>query len=129
MNPECGSRERAQLGWGLLLFWSWSSSTPVIFPFVVLTVDARTEGAQAFWSGLDAMTLPRASLSRSLCGLRGPSHVSCPLVRGRLSHLLTNDIGLDVNIYGQTEGSEGKNKEVVCHFILQWTTFCQNSPP
>ena len=26
-------------------------------------------------------------------------------------------------------GSQGKNIEVVCHFLLQWTTFCQNSPP
>ena len=26
-------------------------------------------------------------------------------------------------------GSQGKNTEVVCHFLLQWTTFCQNCPP
>ena len=26
-------------------------------------------------------------------------------------------------------GSQGKNTEVVCHPLLQWTTFCQNSPP
>ena len=26
-------------------------------------------------------------------------------------------------------GSQGKNTEVVCHFLLQWTTFCQISPP
>ena len=26
-------------------------------------------------------------------------------------------------------GSQGKNTEVVCHSFLQWTTFCQNSPP
>ena len=26
-------------------------------------------------------------------------------------------------------GSQGKNTEVVCHFLLQWTTFCQNYPP
>ena len=25
-------------------------------------------------------------------------------------------------------GSQGKNKEVVCHSLLQWTTFCQTSP-
>ena len=25
-------------------------------------------------------------------------------------------------------GSEGKNTEVVCHSLLQWTLFCQNSP-
>ena len=25
--------------------------------------------------------------------------------------------------------SQGKNTEVVCHSFLQWTTFCQNSPP
>ena len=26
-------------------------------------------------------------------------------------------------------GSQGKNTKVVCHSILQWTTFGQNSPP
>ena len=26
-------------------------------------------------------------------------------------------------------GSQGKNTEVVCHSLLQWITFCQNSPP
>ena len=26
-------------------------------------------------------------------------------------------------------GSQGKNTEVVCHSFLQWTTFCQISPP
>ena len=25
--------------------------------------------------------------------------------------------------------SQGKKTEVVCHSLLQWTTFCQNSPP
>ena len=23
-------------------------------------------------------------------------------------------------------GSQGKNAEVICHSLLQWTTFCQN---
>ena len=26
-------------------------------------------------------------------------------------------------------GSQGKNIEVVCHSLLQWTVFCQSSPP
>ena len=26
-------------------------------------------------------------------------------------------------------GSQGKNTEVVCHSLLQWTTYCQTSPP
>ena len=26
-------------------------------------------------------------------------------------------------------GFSGKNTEVVCHSLLQWTTFCQTSPP
>ena len=26
-------------------------------------------------------------------------------------------------------GSQGKNTEVVCHSLIQWTTFCQTSPP
>ena len=25
--------------------------------------------------------------------------------------------------------SQGKNTEVICHSLLQWTTFCQTSPP
>ena len=25
-------------------------------------------------------------------------------------------------------GSQGKNTKAVCHSLLQWTTFCQNSP-
>ena len=28
-----------------------------------------------------------------------------------------------------SQGSQGKNTEVVCHSLLQWTTFCQTSPP
>ena len=27
-----------------------------------------------------------------------------------------------------SQGSRGKNTDVVCHSLLQWTTFCQNSP-
>ena len=30
---------------------------------------------------------------------------------------------------GCSWGSQGKNTEVVCHSLLQWTAFCQNSPP
>ena len=26
-------------------------------------------------------------------------------------------------------GSKGKNTEMVCHSLLQWSMFCQNSPP
>ena len=26
-------------------------------------------------------------------------------------------------------GSQGRNTEVVCHFLLQWSTLCQTSPP
>ena len=26
-------------------------------------------------------------------------------------------------------GSQGKDTEVVCDSLLQWTMFCQNSPP
>ena len=26
-------------------------------------------------------------------------------------------------------GSQGKNTEVTCHSLLQWTTFCHSSPP
>ena len=26
-------------------------------------------------------------------------------------------------------GARGMSSEMVCHSLLQWTTFCQNSPP
>ena len=29
----------------------------------------------------------------------------------------------------RTWGSQGNSAEVVCHPLLQWATFCQNSPP
>ena len=28
-----------------------------------------------------------------------------------------------------SRGSQGKNTEVICHSLPQWTTFCQTSPP
>ena len=31
--------------------------------------------------------------------------------------------------YYCSRGSQGKNTEVVCYSLLQWTMFCQNSPP
>ena len=34
-----------------------------------------------------------------------------------------------VNIKSIAWASQGKNTEEVCHSLLQWTTFCQNSPP
>ena len=48
-------------------------------------------------------------------------------------HLLTWGVHLSVScIFAFSYcswGSQGKNTEVVCHSLLQWTTFCQNSPP
>ena len=43
-------------------------------------------------------------------------------------------LGLCVSLQWRTVaycawGSQGKNTEVVCCCLLQWTTFCQNSPP
>ena len=48
-------------------------------------------------------------------------------------HLLTWGVHLSVSylfafLYSSW-GSQRKNTEVVCHSLLQWTTFCQNSPP
>ena len=48
-------------------------------------------------------------------------------------HLLTWGVPLSVSYYFAFSycswGSQGKNTEVVCHSLLQWTTFCQTSPP
>ena len=48
-------------------------------------------------------------------------------------HLLTCGVHLSVSYLFTFSycswGSQGKNTEVVCHSLLQWTTFCQNSPP
>ena len=38
--------------------------------------------------------------------------------------------GLESHVFSYCSwGSQGKNTELVCHSLLQWTTFCQTSPP
>ena len=48
-------------------------------------------------------------------------------------HLLTWGVPLSVSYYFAftycSWDSQSKNTEVVCHSLLQWTTFCQTSPP
>ena len=48
-------------------------------------------------------------------------------------HLLTWGVHLSVSYLFAfsycSSGSQGKNTEVVCHSLLQWTTFCQSSAP
>ena len=48
-------------------------------------------------------------------------------------HLLTWGVHLSVSYLFAFSycswGSEGENTEVLCHSLLQWTTFCHNSPP
>ena len=50
-----------------------------------------------------------------------------------IGHLLTWGVNLSVShLFAFSYcswASQGKNTEVVCHSLLQWTTFCQNSPP
>ena len=50
-----------------------------------------------------------------------------------IGHLLTWRVHLSVSYLFAFSccswGSQGKNTEVVCHSLLQWTTFCQTSPP
>ena len=49
--------------------------------------------------------------------------------------VLQSMVSQGAGLYWATEltdcswGPQGKNTEVVCHSLLQWTTFCQNSPP
>ena len=50
-----------------------------------------------------------------------------------MGHLPTWGVHLSVSYHFAfsycSRGSQGKNTEVVCHSCLQWTTFCQTSPP
>ena len=50
-----------------------------------------------------------------------------------IGHLLTWEINLSVSYLSAFSycswDSQGKNTEEVCHSLLQWTTFCQTSPP
>ena len=50
-----------------------------------------------------------------------------------MGHLLTWGVPLSVSYHFAFSycswGSQGKNTEVICHSLLQWTTFYQNSPP
>ena len=51
------------------------------------------------------------------------------LIRQHIGHLLTWGVHLSVSYLFAFSycswGSQGKNTEVVCHSLLQWTTFCQ----
>ena len=50
-----------------------------------------------------------------------------------IGHLLTWGVPLSVSYHFTFSycswGSQGKNTELACHSLLQWTTFCQTSPP
>ena len=50
-----------------------------------------------------------------------------------IGHLLTWGVPLSVSYHFAFSycswGSQGKKTEVACHSLLQWTTFCQTSPP
>ena len=50
-----------------------------------------------------------------------------------MGHLLTWGVPLSVSYHFAFSycswASQGKNTKVVCHSLLQWTTFCQTSPP
>ena len=59
-------------------------------------------------------------------------HVSTDL-QSHIGHLPTWRVHLSVSYLFAFSyyswGSQGNNIEVVWHSLLQWTTFCQNSPP
>ena len=74
---------------------------------MVLTTASCTMSQTSFHSSSGTLSI-RYSLE-SIC------HFHCIIVRGLISCC--------------SWGSQGKNTEVVCHFLLQWTTFCQISPP
>ena len=61
------------------------------------------------------------------------SGVISPLISSSIGHLLTWGVPLSVFCLFAFSycswGSQGTNPEVVCRSLLQWTTFCQNSPP
>ena len=52
---------------------------------------------------------------------------------GRLQSMGSQRVGHDwetsLSLFILFMGSQGKNTEVVCHSLLQWTTFCKTSPP
>ena len=54
-------------------------------------------------------------------------------LQSHIGHLLTWGVPLSVSCHFAFSfcswGSQGKNTEVVCHSLLQWTAFCQTSSP
>ena len=70
------------------------------------------------------------TLALSLCSFW--SYFST-LLQKHIGHLPTWGVHLSVSyLFAFSYCSwdpQGKNTEVVCHFLLQWATFYQNSPP
>ena len=59
-----------------------------------------------------------------------PSFWSCLSTPGHLPTWAVHfSVSLPFCLFILFMGFSGKNTEVVCHSLLQWTTFCQNSPP
>ena len=73
----------------------------------------------------------KAKLERSVCSLcpHFPSNSNI-ILKWLFLAIVTNDLSVSYLFMNSSSwGSQGKNAEVVCHSFLQWTTFCQNSPP
>ena len=52
------------------------------------------------------------------------------LIKSQLHFSFTSDLESYLLPFSYCSwGSQGKNAEVVCHSLLQWTMFCQTSPP
>ena len=76
-------------------------------------------------SGSSCLFFPTKGRSRFL------SHVGLRLCsRGWLTDLGSSSYSILLFcLFIVFMGFSGKNTEVVCHSLLQWTTFCQTSPP
>ena len=73
---------------------------------------------------------PRGIVSSVPSNTKSTLHVFKCLSRDSITVRATARAAVIAQVYTRdcSWGSQGKT-EVVCHSLLQWTTFCQNSPP
>ena len=90
----------------------------------LLPSPVTSTSGHCFWFGSASSFLPELFLHSSPGTYWAPTNLGRGVGVGRSSFSV-----ISFCLFILFMGFQGKNVEVVCHFLLQWTTFCQNFPP
>ena len=130
--PASGSFPKSQLfAWG-----GQSTGVSALASFLPKNTQDWSPLGWTGWISLQSSSVLFSSVAQSCPTVWGPMNCSTPGVP--VHHQLPEFAQTHVHRVSDSIqpffsycswGSQGKNTEVACHSLLQWTTFCQKSPP